>query len=51
LGHINGDDQKRAASPTDAVNFGSNILVVGRPVTGASNPNEVLHQIYNQLCN
>lgn len=51
LGHINGDDQKRAASPTDAVNFGSNILVIGRPITGASNPNEVLHQIYNQLCN
>tara|TARA_Y100000389_G_scaffold31461_1_gene26640 strand:+ start:1048 stop:1740 length:693 start_codon:yes stop_codon:yes gene_type:complete len=49
LGKINNDDQKRAANPIDAVNFGSDILVIGRPITGDANPQEVLLKIYNQL--
>jgi len=49
LGKINNDDQKRAANPIDAVNFGSDILVIGRPITGDANPQEILLKIYNQL--
>ena len=49
LGKINGDDQKRAANPIDAVNFGSDILVIGRPITGDPNPLEVLLKVYGQL--
>lgn len=49
LEKIRGDDQKRAANPIDAVNFGSDILVIGRPITGNPKPQEVLLKIYNQL--
>ena len=49
LGKIKNDDQKRAANPIDAVNFGSDILVIGRPITGDANPQEILLKIYNQL--
>jgi orotidine-5'-phosphate decarboxylase len=49
LGKINNDDQKRAANPIDAVNFGSDILVIGRPITADANPHEALLKIYNQL--
>ena len=51
LGKINNDDQKRAANPVDAVNFGSDILVIGRPITGDLNPQEVLLKVHNQLNN
>tara|TARA_B100000767_G_scaffold62894_1_gene58907 strand:- start:6522 stop:7214 length:693 start_codon:yes stop_codon:yes gene_type:complete len=51
LGKINNDDQKRAANPIDAVNFGSDILVIGRPITGDTKPQEVLLKIYNQINN
>lgn len=36
------DDQKRVLGPADAVRSGSNYLVVGRPITQADSPNEVL---------
>ncbi len=49
LGKINNDDQKRASNPIDAVNFGSNILVIGRSITGDLNPQEALLNVYNQL--
>ena len=49
LGKITNDDQKRAANPIDAVNFGSDILVIGRPITGDPNPHEALFTVYNQL--
>ena len=49
LGSINNDDQKRAANPIDAVNFGSDILVIGRPITGDKNPKEALLKVYNQI--
>jgi len=35
-------DQKRVATPEDAIRLGSNYLVVGRPVTRAGNPLAVL---------
>lgn len=33
-----GDDQKRVVSPQDAIAAGADILVIGRPVTGADDP-------------
>jgi orotidine-5'-phosphate decarboxylase len=48
---INNDDQKRAANPIDAVNFGSDILVIGRPITGNLNPQEALLRVHNQINN
>ncbi len=38
-------DQKRVMSPEEAVVLGSNYLVIGRPITGASDPIEVLKRI------
>ena len=46
---LNNDDQKRATNPIDALNFGSNALVIGRPITGATNPKNVLIKLYNQI--
>ena len=51
LGKINNDDQKRAANPIEAVNFGSDILVIGRPITGNLNPQEALIRVNNQINN
>ena len=51
LDKINNDDQKRAANPIDAVNFGSDILVIGRPITGNLNPQEALLRVHNQINN
>ena len=31
-------DQKRAMTPAEAVRLGADILVVGRPITGAADP-------------
>ena len=46
---LSNDDQKRAASPVEAINFGSNALVIGRPITGATNPKDVLLKLYDQI--
>ena len=51
LDKINNDDQKRAANPIDAVNLGSDILVIGRPITGNLNPQEALLRVHNQINN
>lgn len=39
------DDQVRIVTPAEAVRLGSNYLVIGRPVTRAADPLQVLHQI------
>jgi orotidine-5'-phosphate decarboxylase len=46
---IAADDQKRAASPRDAVAAGSDFLVVGRPVTQADDPRAAAQQILDQI--
>lgn len=43
------DDQKRIVTPSQAMQNGSTHLVIGRPITQAAQPNEVLKQIYASL--
>ncbi len=38
-------DQKRIMTPVDAITSGADYLVIGRPITQASNPSEVLNEI------
>jgi len=46
---VSDDDQRRVMTPADAVRAGSNYLVIGRPITQASNPLEVLQHIQSQI--
>ena len=41
----NGADQKRVMTPRKAMDAGASILVIGRPVTGAPDPDEALRAI------
>ena len=43
------DDQKRITTPFEAVKMGSNILVIGRPITQAKNPEAVLNEIMDEI--
>ncbi len=43
------DDQKRAATPAQAVRAGANVLVVGRPIRNAPNPRAAAHRILKQI--
>jgi orotidine-5'-phosphate decarboxylase len=42
-------DQKRVTTPADAVRAGSDYLVVGRPITEASNPLAAAKAILNEM--
>ena len=42
------DDQKRVATPKFAFDHGANYIVVGRPITEAKNPADVLKQIMEE---
>ncbi len=42
-------DQKRIMTPVDAVNAGSDYLVIGRPITQASEPMKVMEKICAEL--
>ena len=42
-------DQKRIMTPVEAIQAGSDYLVIGRPITTASNPADVLANINNTL--
>lgn len=42
-------DQKRTASPREAIELGADILVVGRPVTAAADPDEALARIVQEI--
>ncbi len=43
------DDQKRVASPVEAIKMGSHYLVIGRPITQSTNPIEVLVAINQEI--
>lgn len=49
LESIDGDDQRRTATPAEACRSGSDYLVVGRPITGSSDPARVLDAIGGQI--
>ena len=44
----NDEDQKRSGSLFDAIQFGTNFVVVGRELTQAKNKTEVINQ-FNSL--
>ena len=43
------DDQKRVVTPRDAVDLGADYLVIGRPITGHSDPAEAARLIAEEL--
>ena len=43
------DDQKRVMSPKEAIDLGSDFLVIGRPITSSQNINESLNEIYKSI--
>lgn len=45
----NGDDQKRVATPEQAIKNGADYLVIGRPITGSSDPCKVLRTILSEM--
>lgn len=43
------DDQKRIVTPEQAIQNGASYLVIGRPITQAEQPKQVLNNIYQSL--
>ncbi|MBL4606492.1 MAG: orotidine-5'-phosphate decarboxylase [Pseudomonadales bacterium] len=43
------NDQKRVATPVEALSSGVDYLVIGRPITQASDPGAALHEINNEI--
>ncbi len=43
------DDQKRVMTPVDAINAGSDYLVIGRPITQADDPMQALRDIQSEI--
>jgi len=43
------DDQKRVSTPLEAIKIGSSILVIGRPITEAKNPEAVVNSIMKEI--
>ena len=47
--NVNQDDQSRVVTPQDALNNGASFLVIGRPITQASNPLQALENILQTI--
>jgi len=43
-------DQRRVMGPAEAMQAGADILVIGRPITGASDPAQAARDIAQSLC-
>jgi orotidine-5'-phosphate decarboxylase len=43
------DDQKRVTTPRQAIELGADVLVVGRPITGAADPAAAARRIAGEL--
>jgi orotidine-5'-phosphate decarboxylase len=48
-GGLNNDDQKRVMTPAQAINAGSDYLVIGRPITQATDPIQALKDISEEI--
>ncbi len=48
---VNQNDQSRVVTPAEAIQFGSNYLVIGRPITQAENPQKMLEALNAQCLN
>jgi orotidine-5'-phosphate decarboxylase len=46
---VEGDDQKRVATPEEAVDRGADIIVVGRPILMADEPRKVVEDILKRI--
>ena len=44
-----GDDQSRTMSPKEAIDNGSDFLVIGRPITSSTNIKKTLKEIYDSI--
>ena len=44
-----GDDQSRTMSPKEAIDKGSNFLVIGRPITASTDIKKSLQEIYDSI--
>jgi len=42
-------DQRRVATPAEALAAGSDLLVIGRPLTGAADPEAALERLEREL--
>ena len=51
LENVKADDQKRISTPKNATESGSNILVIGRPITTSNNPEKKLYEIIESIEN
>ncbi len=47
--HDSNDDQKRVMTPKEAIDLGSDFLVIGRPITSSTNIKKSLNEIYNSI--
>ena len=43
------DDQKRFVTPKEAINYGADLLVIGRPITDSKDPLKIIKQINKSI--
>ncbi|PYT08376.1 MAG: orotidine-5'-phosphate decarboxylase, partial [Acidobacteria bacterium] len=44
-----GEDQKRTSTPAEALSAGADLIVIGRPVTGARDPAAAVERILDEI--
>ena len=43
------DDQKRFITPKEAINYGADLLVIGRPITDSKDPLKIIKKINKSI--